>query len=118
MSSDIAFREAAKSYLLIATIDWDWGINDDVAGTVALTGMAEGLLLETLVDLKEEIEKHLAIRRNDTIYLAYDFLAHSEISKDAEGRTMQTVTEYVVPRFIINAVTGKAVQINNVGGEF
>ena len=114
MSSDMAFREAAKQYLLIATIEWIWRVvTDDVSDTIAFTGISKNLILEIWTDLKNEIEKHLYIRQNDTIFLAYDFIAHAEISKDEEGKRMQTVTEYVVPKYLINPATNKAIMLDN-----
>jgi hypothetical protein len=114
ISSDMAFKEAAKQYLMMATIDWSWRVvTDDVSESLALNGISESFILEIWTDLKNEIEKHLDIRQNDTIYLAYVFLSHGNITKDKEGKISRVVTEYVVPKYIINPATNKAIKLDN-----
>lgn len=111
MSSDASFREAAEQYLLIATFEWAWRI---IKGNVASTGALAGGItfgLTISVDFKEEIEKHLEILHNDVVFLAYDCLTEVEIDKDAQGKRTQIVTEDEVPKYIINARTGKAVSL-------
>ena len=116
ISSDEALKEAANHHLLIATIEWDWYVDEGIAKILALSGISEEVSLDIEIDLKEEIENNLHIKRNDIIYLAYDFLANTEIYKDDTGYRRQRVTEYVIPRFIINPRTGQAVFLD--AGEF
>lgn len=119
LSSEEAFKKAAKQYLMISTIDWDWReVTGDISGSLALAGVSESFILEIWTDLKKEIEEKLDIQKNDTIFLAYDFLAHTEITKDEEGKTMQNIVEYVTPKYIINPKTNKAIKLENGMEEF